>query len=103
MVNDSLTKVLKHFNLFFIFINYFDYLDYFDTKIMTKIMEINFISNIVSKLWSSLKRLKVFDYLKERIFLNSVVLLQKTLFWTKDEIKWKGEFKGELYFSFFQY
>ena len=62
-------------------------------------MDINFISNNVRGIQNSLKRLKISNYLKENISSNDVLFLQETHFSSKDPMKWKDEFKGELFFS----
>ena len=36
---------------------------------------------------------------RESISSNGIIFLQETHFSSKDGIKWKGEFQGELYFS----
>ena len=61
-------------------------------------MDINFILNNVKGFQNSLKRLKIFNYLKENLSYNGFLFLQETHSYSKDEIKWKDEFKGELFF-----
>ena len=63
---------------------------------MTKTTDINFISNYVKGVQNSLKRL--FNYLTENISYNGVLFLQETNSSSKDKIKWKNKFKGELFF-----
>ena len=65
---------------------------------MTKTTNNYFISNNVKGIENSLKRLKTFNYLKENISSNGVLFLQETHSSSKDEIKWKDELKGELFF-----
>ena len=65
---------------------------------MTKTTNNNFISNNVKGIENSLKRLKTFNYLKENISSNGVLFLQETHSSSKDEIKWKDELKGKLFF-----
>ena len=43
--------------------------------------------------------LKDFNYLKENMSYNGILFLQETHSSRKDEIKWKDEFKKELFFS----
>ena len=45
------------------------------------------------------KRIKIFEYLKNKIFSNGVIFLQETHSCTGDEKQWSDEFKGHLYFS----
>ena len=47
----------------------------------------------------TLLRLKIFNYLKENLSYNGFLFLQEIHSSSKDEIKWKDEFKGELFFS----
>ena len=63
---------------------------------MTRTTDINFISNYVKGIQNSLKRL--FNYLTENISYNGVLFLQETNSSSKDKIKWKNKFKGELFF-----
>ena len=59
----------------------------------------NFISNNVKGIKASEKRLKVFEYLKNNINDNGFIFLQETHSLSKDELKWKDEFGGYLFFS----
>ena len=65
---------------------------------MTKTTDISFISNNVKGFQNSLKRLKIVNYLKENLSYNGFLFLQETHSSSKDEIKWKDEFKEELFF-----
>ena len=78
--------------MFHILLHRFNFLDCLETKIMST--DINFISNNVKGIRNSLKRLKIFYYLKENMSYNSVLFLQETHSSSKDEIQWKDEFKG---------
>ena len=60
----------------------------------------NFISNHVKGIRSSEKRLKIFEYLKNKIHHNGFVFLQETHSLTQDEKKWKVDFKDPLFFSY---
>ena len=62
-------------------------------------IDFNFISNNVKGLQSSIKRIKIFEYLKEKIVPNGLLFLQESHSTINDEIKWKDEFNGKLYFS----
>ena len=66
---------------------------------MTKTTDINFISNNVKGIQNSLKTLKIFNYLKDKIPYNGALFLQETYSSSKDLKKWKYKFKGELSFS----
>ena len=62
---------------------------------MTKTKDINFISNNVKGFQNSLKRLKIFNYLKENISFNGVLFFQEIHYSSKDKIKYKDEFEVE--------
>ena len=57
-----------------------------------------FISNNVKGIRSSEKRLKIFEYLKNNIHYNGFAFLQETHSLTKDDKKWKDDFKDPLFF-----
>ena len=76
LIDDSLTGFLK------LLLHHFNCVDFLETKIMTKTTDINLIS-----------------YLKENISSNGILFLQETHFSSKDEMKWKIKFKGDLFFS----
>ena len=61
--------------------------------------KITFISNNVKGIQSSVKRVKLFEYLKSYITANRFIFLQETHTCINDEIKWIDEFIGELFFS----
>ena len=94
-------RFFKTFHLYIsrILLHLFNSVDCLETKIMTKAMDINFISNNVKVFQNSLKRLKIFNYLKENLSYNGLLFLQETHSSSKDEMKWKGQFKWELFFS----
>ena len=58
----------------------------------------NFISNNVKGIKASEKRLKLFEYLKNNINNNGFIFLQETHSLSNDELKWKDEFGGPLFF-----
>ena len=58
----------------------------------------NFISNNVKGIEASEKRLKLFEYLKNNINDNGIIFLQETHSLSNDELKWKDEFGGPLFF-----
>ena len=58
----------------------------------------SFISNNVKGIKASEKRLKLFEYLRNKINNNGFVFLQETYSSLKDEQKWIDHFKGPLFF-----
>ena len=58
----------------------------------------NFISNNVTGIKASEKQLKLFEYLKKNINDNGFIFLQETHSLSNDELKWKDEFGGPLFF-----
>ena len=61
--------------------------------------KINFISNNVKGFQSTNKRLKLIKYFKDGIVSNGFLFLQETHSTVNDEIKWKDDFKGEVFYS----
>ena len=59
----------------------------------------NFISNSVKGMNASVKRLKLYEYLRNNINNNGFIFLQKTHSLSKDEQKWQDDFGSALYFS----
>ena len=59
----------------------------------------NFISNDDKGIKVSEKRLKLFEYLKNNINDNGFIFLQETHSLSNDELKWKVEFGGPLFFT----
>ena len=62
-------------------------------------VKLHFISNNVKGLQSSLKRIKIFEYLKNNLGSNGFLLLQETHSSLADEKKWVNELKGPIFFS----
>ena len=60
----------------------------------------NFISNNVKGIKASEKRLKLFEYLRNKINNNGFVFSQETHLSLKDEQKWKDGFKESSIFSY---
>ena len=58
----------------------------------------NFISNDGKGIKVSEKRLKLFEYLKNNKNNNGFIFLQETHLLSNDELKWKDEFVGPLFF-----
>ena len=61
--------------------------------------EITFISNNFKGIQNSVKRIKLFEYLKSYVTANGFIFLQETDSCINDKIKQRDEFKGELFFS----
>ena len=59
----------------------------------------NFVSNNVKEIKASEKRLKLFENLKNNINDNGFIFLQETHPLSNDELKWKDDFGGPLFFS----
>lgn len=59
----------------------------------------NFITNNVKGLQLSKKRLKLFEYFRDKLSSNGILFLQETHSTINNELKWKDEFKGALFFS----
>ena len=60
---------------------------------------LNFLSNNVSRLNSSKKRIKMFEYFREKISNNGILFLQEIHSSHDTVINWRGDFKGKLLFS----
>ena len=58
----------------------------------------NFISNNAKGIKASEKRLNLFEYRKNNINDNGFIFLQETHSLLNDELKWKVEFGGPLFF-----
>ena len=59
----------------------------------------NFISNNVKGIKASEKRLKLFEYIKNNINDNGFIFLQEIYSLSNNELKWKDEFGGPLFFT----
>ena len=59
---------------------------------------LNFLSNNVNWLNSSKKRIKVFEYFREKIANNGILFLEETHSSRDTVINWRDNFKGELFF-----
>ena len=58
-----------------------------------------FVTNNVKGLQSSKKRLKLIEYLKNKLESNGVLFLQETHSISNDENAWADDFKGQVFFS----
>ena len=61
-------------------------------------VKLQFISNNVKGLQNSLKRIKIFEYLKNNLGSNGFLFLQETLQSLADGKKWADELKGPIFF-----
>ena len=62
-------------------------------------MNFKFLCNNIKGLQTSKKRLKLFSFFKNKIFSNGIIFFQETHSTKENEIMWKDEFDGDLYFS----
>ena len=62
-------------------------------------VKLQFISNNVKGLQNSLKRIKIFEYLKNNLHSNGFLFLQETHSSLAEEKKWADELKGTIIFS----
>ena len=60
---------------------------------------LNFLSNNVNELKSSKKRIKMFEYFREKISNNGIIFSQETRSWEDTLNNWRNDFKGEVFFS----
>ena len=60
---------------------------------------LNFLSNNVNGLKSSKKRIKMFEYFREKISNNGIIFLQETHSSENTFNNWGNDFKGEVFFS----
>ena len=58
----------------------------------------NFLTNNIKELQSSKKRVKMFEYFKNKIGLRGILFLQETHYSIDTEKQWNDEFKGQLCF-----
>ena len=61
-------------------------------------VKLHFILNNVKGLQNSLKRIKIFEYLKNNLGSNGFLLLQETHSSLADEKKWEDESEGPIFF-----
>ena len=62
-------------------------------------VKLQFISNNVKGLQNSLKRIKIFEYLKNNLGSNGFLFLQETHSSLADGKRWVDELKGPIFFS----
>ena len=61
--------------------------------------KMNFLSNNVKGIQSSNKRLKLIKYFKDKIVSNGFLFFQETHSTLNDDIKWKDDFRGKVFYS----
>ena len=61
--------------------------------------KLNFISNNVKGLQNSTKRIKIFEYLKNKVTSNCFIFLQETHSNKDSEKRWSDKFKRQFFFS----
>ena len=61
-------------------------------------IKFNLISNNVKSLQSYKKRLKIFEYLKNKSGPNGILCLQETHFTKENEIRWNDDFNGQIHY-----
>ena len=65
-----------------------------------RLIKFNLISNNVKGLLHSYKkRLKIFDYLKNKSGPNVILFLQETHSTKENEIRWNDDFNGQIRYS----
>ena len=70
-----------------------------DNENLKNQLNFNFLSNNVKGLQSSKKRLKLFNFLKNKIGPKGILFLQETHFFVETEKKWTDDFKDKIYYS----
>ena len=62
-------------------------------------VNLQFVSNNVKGLQKSLKRIKIFEYLKNNLGFKGFFFWQETHSSLANEKEWADEFKGPIFFS----
>ena len=62
-------------------------------------LNLNFFTNNVKGLQSSKKRVKIFEYFRNKVAPKDILFLQETHSSVETEKQWNDKFKGQLYFS----
>ena len=70
-----------------------------DNENLKNQLNFNFLSNNVKGLQSSKKRLKLFNFLKNKIGPKGILFLQETHSSVETEKKWIDDFKDKIYYS----
>ena len=61
--------------------------------------KLNFLSNNVNGLKSSKKRIKMFEYFRDKVSNNGIIFLQETHSTEDAHNKWRDDFQGQISFS----
>ena len=61
--------------------------------------KLNFLSNNVNGLKSSKKRIKMFEYFRDKVSNNGIIFLQETHSTENAHNKWWDDFQGQIFFS----
>ena len=61
--------------------------------------KLNFLSNNVNGLKSSKKRIKMFEYFRDKVSNNGIIFLQETHSTEDAYNKWRDDFQGQIFFS----
>ena len=72
---------------------------YNDNENLKNELNFNFLTNNVKGLQSTKKRLKGFDFLKNKIGPTGILFLHETYSTVETEKKWNDDFKGKFYYS----
>ena len=97
-LNSHCTFKILVFQIFFIKILFFSYKIKWSDKLILNAINFNFITNNVKGLLLSKKRLKLFEYFRNKLSSNGMLFLQETHSTINNELKWKDKFKGALFF-----
>ena len=62
-------------------------------------VKLQYLSNNVERLQKSLKRIKIYEYLKNNLGSKGFLFLQDTHSSLADEKKWADELKGSIFFT----
>ena len=61
--------------------------------------KLKFLSNNVNGLKSSKKRIKMFEYFRDKVSNNGIIFLQETHSTEDAHNKWRDDFQGQIFFS----
>ena len=62
-------------------------------------LNVNLFTNNVKGLQCSKKRVKIFEYFRNKVAPKDILFLRETHFSDETEKQWNDEFKGQTYFS----
>ena len=72
---------------------------YKDNENLKNQLNFNFLTNNVKGLHSTKKRLKLFNFLRNKMGLKGILFLQETHSSVETEKKWIDDFKDKIYYS----